>query len=405
MLCLLWGMGACNFNEQGYLVASKTGNLAFGNPPRAPFDRAFVEACGAGELSPAGERHLRRRPYVQQVGPDSAEVLWTSSVASRFEVRLTTSDGRQVSKIDAEIDVPSAGASQYIAKFHSLMPGQVYCYSIAVDGVTWLRPTGFRTAPRPGQSVPVTFVAIGDLGARQPDQFAVLQQMMTVEADFAVISGDVAYTSGRLQEFEEHYFDVYQQWIRHVPVFPASGNHDYSCCDAAPFRQVFSLPRNGGERGLERWYSYDWGPVHVVVLDTEKVDSAQLDWLEADLSANTLPWVIAVMHRPPYSAGKHGSDEKMRRHFAPIFERHGVALVITGHDHHYERTLPQNGIVYLVTGGGGRGTRKHGYISETAFAERVAHFVYVMVNGDELTMYAIDASGQVFDSERIYRTR
>ena len=76
-------------------------------------------------------------------------------------------------------------------------------------------------------------------------------------------------------------------------------------------------------------------------------------------------------------------------------------LVIAGHDHNYERTKPQNGVTYLVTGGAGRGTRSVGESSFTAFAERVAHFTYFVLEGDELTLYAIDASGEVFDTARL----
>src|SRR5690606_31561937 len=98
-----------------------------------------------------------------------------------------------------------------------------------------------------------------------------------------------------------------------------SGNHEYETDDAEPFRDVFVLPENGGPDGLERWYSYDWGDLHVAVLDTEVDFAAQAEWLREDLEKNELPWTIVLLHRPPYTAGDHGADLEVRETFHPIF--------------------------------------------------------------------------------------
>ena len=82
----------------------------------------------------------------------------------------------------------------------------------------------------------------------------------------------------------------------------------------------------------------------------------------------------------------------------PIFEEHAVDLVLTGHDHDYERIVPRHGVNYVVTGGGGRGTRPMGQPRDfTAFAQSVLHFVYVEVEGNRLLLHAIDATGEEFD--------
>nr|MBA2540711.1 metallophosphoesterase [Deltaproteobacteria bacterium] len=111
------------------------------------------------------------------------------------------------------------------------------------------------------------------------------------------------------------------------------------------------------------------------------------------------------MHRPPYSSGEHGSDTGLRTKLAPVLERHGVQLVLSGHDHDYERMIPQDGVAYVVTGGGGRGTRPVGESSFTAFSEAVIHFVIVEVLVDELILHAIDATGVEFDSLVVPRDR
>jgi len=186
--------------------------------------------------------------------------------------------------------------------------------------------------------------------------------------------------------------------MRNIPFFPASGNHEYHTDDARPFREVFALFENGGPDGIERWYSFDWGQVHVAVIDTEKVGNTQASWLDADLAASDQPWKIVVGHRPPYSSGAHGSNGSVRDTFGPIFERNGVALTLWGHDHDYERTNPINGVTYVVSGGGGVGTRPVGSSDFTAYAEQVAHFVYLEADARELRLWAIDATGKEFDS-------
>lgn len=104
------------------------------------------------------------------------------------------------------------------------------------------------------------------------------------------------------------------------------------------------------------------------------------------------------MHRPPYSSGLHGSDIALRELIAPVAEKHHVQLVLAGHDHDYERMIPQHGVAYVVTGGGGKGTYDVGSSSFSAFSEEVIHFVYIEVGIDELVLHAIDATGVEFDS-------
>jgi hypothetical protein len=195
-------------------------------------------------------------------------------------------------------------------------------------------------------------------------------------------------------------FGVYGDLFRNIPFMPSSGNHDYRTLQGAPFRDVFNLPGDSGEK----WYSYDWGRVHFVSLDTEADYATQVAWLDQDLAATQLPWKIIYLHKPPYSSGMHGSDTKLRSLLAPVLKRHGVQLVLAGHDHNYERIKPQDGTAYVVTGGGGIGTRSVGSSSFTAFAEDVIHFLYVEVGVDELVVHAIDATGRQFDSMVVAQT-
>jgi acid phosphatase type 7 len=232
----------------------------------------------------------------------------------------------------------------------------------------------------------------------------VADQMAAMPRDFMIHLGDIAYESGTRAQLEAHFFRAYADMLESSPAFPVSGNHEYETEGAAPFREAFMLPENGAPDGLERWYSYDWGDVHLVALDSERVGAAQAAWLDADLAANRLPWVIVYLHRPPYSSGDHGSNGGVQRHFVPLFAKHRVPVVLTGHDHHYERTNPLDGVTYFVSGGGGRGTRAVGESWFTAFSEAVCHFLYVTVDVDRLTVHAIDGVGKEFDSFAVTRT-
>lgn len=393
---------ACTSADYGAFKTGELGRLA----ERRAFDDELVASCGSGEPTLAGMALLRRRPYLQAVSDRAASVVWTAAAGAGATVVVTTPAGAEIARADASI-VPTqqlSGAEQRLAAVEGLTPGAIHCYALERHGEALTAKAGFRAAPAPrARGAAVRFVAFGDSGDGSDGQLRVRDQMGTVPFDLMLIAGDLAYDEGKLSEIESHFFSVYPAMLRSVPVFPATGNHDYATLDAAAFREVFHLPHNGGPGGEERWYSFDWGDVHFVALDTERTGAAQAAWLDADLSATDRPWTIVYAHRAPYSSGSHGSDVAFRTFFGPVLEEHDVPLVLTGHDHHYERTRPIRGVTYVVTGGGGRGTRETGESGFTVFSESVLHFVYVTVEGSELRLHAIDALGREFDSLAISR--
>ncbi len=396
----------CTVNEIGHRRAPRTGDLRLGEAPRAAQAARFVLACPARAPDPLRARTIRRAPYLQNVGATGAEILWTSDPLGDPVVLVTRPYGQPQlltarAAVDRDAELPAG--RQYHARLAGLLPATTYCYEVRDGDRRLVGPLGFTTAPAaPG--APVRLVAFGDMGYRTGDQSAVLDQMSRVEFDLALLAGDIAYPEGRLADLEHNFLAVYAPLMRSAPFFPASGNHDYQTDDGAPFRQVFALPENGGPAGRERWYSFDWGDLHVVVLDSEKLVPAQAEWLDRDLARTRAPWVIALFHRAPYSSGEHGPDLPTRAAFAPILARHRVALVLTGHEHDYERFHPRESVTFVVTGGGGRGTRRvTGGADGSAFAAQVAHFLYIIVERDRLRLWAIDASGQTFDTLELLR--
>ena len=402
--CLL--AGGCGYiNAQGYIHAPRTGDLSHAPAPRIAYDRD-LKRCGSAQLSDDGRAIFDRAPYLQQVTPRSAMVMWTTASLDAMQVLVTRADGQPQGMYAADVDIsaPLVKGRTMITRIDRLEPATQYCYKVVAGGRVLLDATGFVTAPPGDSNEPIRFVSMGDLGIDGPDQRAVRDQIARVPFSFALINGDVAYDNGNTRELDAHFFAVYAPMLRHVPFFVASGNHDYYTDDAAPFRRAFALFENGGPEGHERWYSFDWGPLHVVVLDTELSDvPAQAAWLDADLRANRQPWTVVSLHRPPFSSGAHGDHEPTKKAFVPLFSKHKVPLVLAGHDHNYERTAAIDGVTYIVAGAGGRGTRPVGSSPFTAFAERVSHFVLVTIDGANLTVNAIDGSGHDFDSVRIKR--
>ena len=396
------GVAACG-NVTGNVGADVTGDVSRPAERRSPVE-ALRAACGGdGTPTTYAGPSLPRQPYLQQVTSSSAMLGWVSTNPADAKVTISKPDGAVVSTAVAAVEdysLRSAGESQMWSTLSSLEPGTIYCYELGDAAQALTSRTGFRTAPSPDSSEPVRVLAFGDSGGGGSDQYALLEQMYTVPFDLMIHTGDIAYDSGTIDQYEDNVFGVYADLFRNIPFMPSSGNHDYKTLQGAPFRDVFNLPGDSGEK----WYSYDYGRVHFVALDTEADYKTQAAWLDKDLAATNLPWKIVYMHKPPYSSGLHGSDTTLRNALAPVLKRHGVQLVLSGHDHDYERMKPQDGVAYVVTGGGGVGTRSVGSSSFTAVSDDVIHFVYLEIGVDELVMHAIDATGREFDSMVVPRS-
>jgi 3',5'-cyclic AMP phosphodiesterase CpdA len=139
----------------------------------------------------------------------------------------------------------------------------------------------------------------------------------------------------------------------------------------------------------------------VVGLDSSDVDDpAQRAFLEDTLAESTATWKIVAVHHPPYSAGYQGSSTDVREAFSPLFVRYGVQLVLSGHEHDYQRSVPIDGVTYVVSGGVAR-TRRTGEESFTAVSFSWHHFVDLSVFDDHLLLRAVNQDQRVADEARI----
>src|SRR3989449_4967564 len=153
---------------------------------------------------------------------------------------------------------------------------------------------------------------------------------------------------------------MYHMVLRNTVLWPTFGNHDAHSADSTsqsgPYYDIFTLPKNGEAGGMasgtKAYYSFDYGNIHFICLDSSGSDrspsGAMLTWLKADLAATKQDWRIAFWHHPPYSKGSHDSDKEpeliqMRQYALPILESYGVDLVLSGHSHSYERSYLLDG--------------------------------------------------------------
>ncbi len=402
---LLVSTAACETNRSGHLSAPTHGPLDAPLANRVEMKAERDSQCGSGALTERGDAVIERTPYLQRLDSSATSVLFTVGEGAvdpaALELAVTTPDGKAVGTVEIARDdvLAPAGAVPMRSRVEGLSPFTMYCYQILEGGAPLMERAGFRTAPETGDlETSFGFIAMGDSGDASSDQLAVLEQMFTVDHDFIVHVGDIAYGSGTLGEFEANHFAVYSPLLELVPFFPAPGNHEYKTDRAAPYLSVFEVPENGDPVDPERYYSFDYGPIHFASIDTNELDDAQVAWLADDLAATDQPYVVVFGHHPPYSSGDHGSSEGVRARLAPILAENHVQLMLTGHDHHYERTNPIEGVTYIVTGGGGVGTRPTGWSSFTALACEVLEFVYFDYDGGDLVLHAIDGTGEEFDN-------
>jgi predicted phosphodiesterase len=254
----------------------------------------------------------------------------------------------------------------------------------------------------PQQRKSIRFAVIGDSGTGRLEQYQVAQEMAKCQLksgfDFVLMLGDNIYGGKSQQDFVRKFELPYKPLLDTGVKFYASiGNHD------DPNERLYKPFNMSGAR----YYSFKKGNATFFALDSNYMDSSQIDWLERELQTTNTPWKICFLHHPLYSDGRyHGPDLDLRAHLEPLFEKYGVDVVLSGHDHIYERIKPEHGIYYFVLGNSGE-LRYHDLrvSSDTAGGfDTDRDFMLVEIAGDKLDFQTISRAGQVVDSGVIERT-
>jgi 3',5'-cyclic AMP phosphodiesterase CpdA len=214
-------------------------------------------------------------------------------------------------------------------------------------------------APSPLPSEAAVLVGAGDIAECDVPGAEATALLLDAIPGTVFAAGDNAYHHGSLEEFQRCYAPA---WGRHKPrTRPIPGNHDYLTPGAAGYYTYFGA---AAEPGAPGFYSYDVGPWHVVALNSSiPIDAAspQLAWLRSDLAAHRTACAAAIVHYPLFSSGPNGPSAHVRALWDVLYSE-GADVVVSGHDHIYERFAPQDptgrgdparGIRQFVAGTGG----------------------------------------------------
>jgi hypothetical protein len=254
--------------------------------------------------------------------------------------------------------------------------------------------------PFPADDPPALRVAVvGDVGdsGRRIDATGAAVAALAGDDPFDVLLllGDNVYPDGDPAELPSTVFEPFADVLDDgTDLLAIVGNHDVAHDDA----QLAALDMPG------HWWAARYGDVLIVGLDSNRAnDPLQLEWLERTLSDTTATWKIVALHHPPYSAGYQGSNRATRDAFVPLFERHGVQLVLSGHDHDYQRSIVINGVTYVVTGAAA-GTRRTGEEEFTAVSFSWHSYVELGIYSDRIVGRALNQDNQMADQWTIRTT-
>jgi PKD repeat protein len=410
----------------------------------------------APQLAVNRELELLRGPYLQMGGPEGVVVRWRTSVGVESRVDFGAAPGGLVESV-----TDSTPRTEHALSLEGLNPDTRYYYSIGTSTVVLAGDDAdhfFVTSPLTGTSKPTRIWVIGDAGEGTPSALAVRDAYYAytgaTHTDLWLMLGDNAMPWGTDLQYQTKVFEVYHDMLRKSVVWPTLGNHDSvsasSSQQSGAYYDIFSLPAaaeaGGVASGTEAYYSFDYGNIHFIVLESQETDrsvgGAMMTWLEQDIAATAQDWTIAFWHHPPYSKGKHDSDTEprqieMRENALPILEDYGVDLVLSGHCHSYERSFLIDGHYgdsttftegHVVDGGDGQGGGDGGYFKPTVGPGPHEGTVYAVagssgktesgpfdhpamfvslevlgslvldVNGLRLDSTFIDSTGQVLDS-------
>jgi hypothetical protein len=319
-------------------------------------------------FSPFFCQTVTRGPYLQMGTQNSMIVKWKTNTSCNTKVSYGTS----ISALTSQTTISSSSTDHEI-KISGLSPYTKYYYVIGTTTTTFSPANSnqyFHTSPVIGTKGNYSFWVVGDAGTGDNNMKSAksgfLSYIGNKHIDGWLWCGDNAYDGGFDSEYQSNVFsnNTYENELKKFVVWPAPGNHDYNnnipFSPSPAYYNIFTLPTaaeaGGLASGTEKYYSYNYGNIHFIVLDSYDEGRDATDpmavWLQNDLTANTQPWVIAYWHHPPYTKGSHNSDNSnfldgelvdMRQNIIPILETGGVDLVLNGHSHCYERSYLVNG--------------------------------------------------------------
>jgi len=346
----------------------------------------------------AGDVRVAKGPYVTSVFDTGAEIRFELDQASPATLTVvrdadSTSPPRTLESADP--------AAMHVVRATGLQAATRYAYSVRV-GHALLGEGRFATASAPGSLAPVTFLAYGDDRTDPTAHAAIARAMLQVPSAFLVNTGDMVEDGGDADAWQA-FFGVEAPLLRDRPIFAAVGNHEIlNDLAGSNFARYFGFPGVGGSSKL--YGTQRFGLVRLFFLNGMHgwESGEERDWLERALAnADAEPgvvWRIVVVHHGPWSSGPHGPNANLLdAGISDLLAAHHVDLLLSGHDHIYERGSSE-GLKYLVSGGGGAPLYRIERLEPTALkAEAAYHFVEVYTTPSNVKIVARRVDGTVLD--------
>lgn len=320
-----------------------------------------------------------------------------------------------------DVSLDGSGTWHYESTATGLTPATTYVYRVGSKG-TWSQAKTFTTTDPDSKNF--TFAYMGDIQTNRDAaaEYALWGELTkglyerNPELSFAVLGGDIVESGIKTTLFDE-FFKNASPVFSSVPLLATNGNHESNFIGGKPelYLDYFALPENGPEGFSEEFYSFNVANCHVLILNSWILSGEQVlrggdyeqvnTWIANDLATSRADWQIVVTHVPVYQVHSDTTSRLVKENWAPIFERYGVDLVFEGHQHVYSRSYPmyedkinyENGITYIM---GNSGQKFYNSADET-FAVRtvydVANYQLVRIDGDTLTVQALDPKGDELD--------
>ncbi len=441
-------------------------------------------------------------PYIQPgnasaLNREQKVLIWqTDSIPGDYKVEYIATLPKQKASVaktsSVKLNLLNKTTFLYRANFTGLKFDTEYSYKVFQQSEILAEGT-FNTRTKKNQT---KFAVFGDCGAGTPQQAEIAWQVSQQKPQFVLVTGDNVYRSGLENEYRKNFFPYYTSseanpakgapLMQSTPFYMLVGNHDVygadfnKTSDGLAYFYYNDLPLNGpslkltvtatGNDDLVKAFksntgsrfpkmsnfSFDYGNVHIACLDANPyanpLDPTLVQWLREDMNNSKADWKIVSYHHPGFNSSKAHYDYQQMRLLSPILEQLGVDLVLTGHVHNYQRTLPlkfepkvdptgtqyvvsdegrvdgkftldeqfdgvnntkPKGIIYIVTGAGGaplydtslsgkpdlwkHAPQENWVPYTTKIVSDIHSFTMIETNGKKLNLKQLDAKGAVFD--------
>ncbi|NRB58953.1 MAG: metallophosphoesterase [Winogradskyella sp.] len=314
-----------------------------------------------------------RGPYLQKSTETSVIVRWRTDVNDTSVIEYSTDSGfASFSTISN-----TTSKTEHQIEIMGLTSGTKYYYRLGTSGslVSGATDLFFKTHPTLGSTDLYRFWFLGHTGngsATNTTAVNVRDQYYSYigsnDTDGIFLTGDNGGSQGNDQQYQASVFGMFDDKLKNSMLWSCIGNLDGPSSDTATqtgtYYDVFNFPTSGESGGMasgtESYYSFDYGNIHFIVLNSfdedRSIGGTMYNWALNDIQNTTQKWIVALWHHPPYSGGWHPSEGldfygvpaevqliEMRENFIPMLESNGVDLVVGGHCESYERSYLING--------------------------------------------------------------